>query len=86
MSSVRATYTRGPGNVECVGANRSNDSYIKPAQDEAIAMFAATYPGFVFPAPKWEVQSCSDFGLCPHLTGPANAVISKTIGAYFSTH
>jgi hypothetical protein len=80
------TYTRGPGNVECVGADRSNDSYIKPAQDEAIAMFAATYPGFVFPAPKWEVASCADFTLCPHLTGAANAVISKTIGAYFSTH
>jgi hypothetical protein len=80
------TYTRGPGNVECVGADRSNDSYIKPAQDEAIAQFAAMYPGLVFPAPKWEVQACSDFTLCPHLTGAANAVISKTIGAYFSTH
>ena len=80
------TYTRAPGNKECVGANRSNDSYIKPAQDEAIDMFAAMNPGLVFPAPRWEVMSCSDFGLCPHLTGPANAVISKTIGTYFSTH
>jgi hypothetical protein len=80
------TYTRGPGNKECVGANRSNDSYIKPAQDEAIAMFAAMYPDLVFVAPQWEVQSCSDFGLCPHLSGPANAVISKTIGTYFLTH
>jgi hypothetical protein len=80
------TYTRGPGNVECVGANRSNDSYIKPAQDEAIAMFASSYPGFVFPAPRWEVESCADFTLCPHLTGAANAIISKTIGTYFSTH
>ena len=70
------TYTRGPGNKECVGANRSNDSYIKPAQDEAISMFAAMYPGFVFPAPKWEVQSCADFTLCPHLTGTANATIA----------
>lgn len=80
------TYTRGPGNKECVGANRSNDSYIKPVQDEAIAMFSAMYPDFVFPAPHWEVQSCSDFGLCPHLTGPANAVLSKIIGTYFLTH
>ena len=80
------TYTRGPGNKECVGADRSKDSYIKPAQDEAIAMFAAAYPGFVFPAPQWEVMSCDDFTLCPHLTGAANAVISKTIGEYFSTH
>jgi len=77
------TYTRAPGNMECVGANRSADSYIKPAQDEAIAMFAAMYPDFVVAAPKWEVQSCADFGLCPHLTGPANAIISKTIGMYF---
>jgi hypothetical protein len=80
------TYTRGPGNEECVGANRSADSYIKPAQDDAIAQFAAMYPGFVVPAPRWEVASCSDFGLCPHLTGPANSLLSKTIGAYFRTH
>ena len=80
------TYTRGPGDKECVGANRSNDSYIKPAQDEAIAMLAAMFPDFVFPAPKWEVQSCADFTLCPHLTGTANALISKTIGAYFLEH
>jgi len=80
------TYTRGPGNKECVGANRSNDSYIKPAQDEAITMLAAMFPDFVFPAPRWEVQSCSDFTLCPHLTGGANALISKTIGGYFLEH
>jgi hypothetical protein len=80
------TYTRAPGDQECVGAMRPNDSYIKPAQDEAIVMFAAMYPGIVVPTPRWEVQSCSDFTLCPHLTGAANAVISKTIGTYFLTH
>jgi len=80
------TYTRGPGDKECIGANRSNDSYIKPAQDESIAMLAAMFPDFVFPAPRWEVQSCADFTLCPHLTGTANALISKTIGAYFLEH
>jgi len=80
------TYTRAPMNQECVGANRPSYSWIKPAQDEAIAQFAAMNPGFVFAAPKWEVQACSDFTLCPHLTGPANAVISKTIGTYFLTH
>jgi hypothetical protein len=80
------TYTRAPGDQECVNAMRPNDSYIKPAQDEAIAMFAAMYRGVVVPAPRWEVQSCSDFTLCPHLTGAANAVISKTIGTYFLTH
>jgi hypothetical protein len=77
------TYTRGPGNKECVGANRSNDSYIKPAQDQAIAQFAAMYPDFVFPAPRWEVPSCGDFTLCPHLTGTANAALAKTIATYF---
>jgi len=80
------TYTRAPGDMECTSASRPNDSYIKPAQDESIAMLAAMYPGFVFPAPKWEVQSCADFTLCPHLTGTANDVISKAIGAYFLVH
>jgi hypothetical protein len=80
------TYTRAPGNKECIGADRSSYSYIKPAQDEAMAQFAAMNPGFVFVAPKWEVQSCDDFTLCPHLTGPANGVISKTIGSYFLSH
>jgi hypothetical protein len=80
------TYTRAPGNVECTGAERSAYSHIKPAQDEAIARLTETYPGFVFAAPKWEVQSCSDFGLCPHLKGPANAAISRTIGEYFLSH
>jgi hypothetical protein len=77
------TYTRGPGNVECKGANRSNDSYIKPAQDEAIALLAKMFPAFVYPAPKWEVASCGDFTLCPHLSGAANMTIAKTIGEYF---
>jgi hypothetical protein len=80
------TYARAPGNVECTGAERSAYSYIKPAQDEAIVRLTEMYPGFVFAAPKWEVQSCSDFGLCPHLKGPANAVISRTIGEYFLSH
>jgi len=57
-----------------------------PLQSLIDAMFATMYPDFVFPAPKWETASCSDFGLCPHLSGPANAVISKTIGEYFLTH
>ena len=80
------TYTRGPGDQQCIGANRSNDSYIKPAQDEAIAMFASMYQGFVFPAPKWETASCKDFTLCPHLTGQANAAVAKMIAAYFTAN
>jgi hypothetical protein len=78
-----ATYARGPGNKECVGANRSNDSYIKAVQDEAAAMIPAMFPGFVFIAPKWEVKSCGDFGLCPHISGAANATLAKTIGDYY---
>lgn len=77
------TYGRAPGNKECVGANRSSYSYIKQAQDDAAAMLPAMFPGFVFVAPKWEHQSCSDFGLCPHVSDAANATLAKTIGEYF---
>jgi hypothetical protein len=77
------TYGRAPGNKECVGANRSSYSYIKPAQDDAAAMLPAMFPGFVFVAPKWEHKSCSDFGLCPHVSDAANATLAKTIGEYF---
>jgi hypothetical protein len=80
------TYGRAPGNVECVGANRSSYSYIKAAQDDAAAMMPAMFPGFVFVAPKWEHESCSDFGLCPHVSAEANARIAKTIGEYFLEH
>ncbi|HVY31478.1 MAG TPA: hypothetical protein VHB79_33220 [Polyangiaceae bacterium] len=80
------TYGRAPGNVECVGANRSSYSYIKQAQDDAAAMLPAMFPGFVFVAPKWEHKSCSDFGLCPHVSAEANAVLAKTIGEYFLEH
>jgi hypothetical protein len=80
------TYGRAPGNVECVGANRSSYSYIKAAQDDAAAMLPAMFPGFVFVAPKWEHKACSDFGLCPHVSAEANAVLAKTIGEYFLEH
>ena len=80
------TLARAPGDMECIGANRSGSSYIKPAQDEAIAMMVAMYPGFVFATPKWEVKSCSDFTLCPHITPQANMELAKTIGDYFLTN
>jgi hypothetical protein len=80
------TYGRAPGNVECVGANRSSYSYIKTVQDDAAAMMPALFPGFVFVAPKWEHQSCSDFDLCPHVSAEANMRIAKTIGEYFLEH
>jgi len=80
------TLARAPGDMECIGANRSGSSYIKPAQDEAIAMTVAMYPGFVFATPKWEVKSCSDFTLCPHITLQANMDLAKTIGDYFLTN
>ena len=77
------TYGRAPGNMECVGANRPSYSYIKAVQDEAAAMLPGSYPGFVFVAPKWEHKSCSDFGLCPHVSVEANKTLAKTIGEYF---
>jgi hypothetical protein len=77
------TYGRAPGNMECVGANRPSYSYIKPVQDEAAAQMPGKYPGFVFVAPKWEHKSCSDFGLCPHVSVEANKTLAKTIGEYF---
>jgi hypothetical protein len=69
--------------MECKGANRSGSSWIRPGQDEAIAMTVAMFPGFVFSTPKWEVKACSDFGLCPHISAAANADLAKTIGDYF---
>jgi len=80
------TTARGPGNMECIGANRSSSSYIKAAQDQAIAMMVDMFPGFVYATPKWEVMSCSDFTLCPHITAAANQTLAKTIGDYFLTH
>jgi lysophospholipase L1-like esterase len=80
------TLARAPGDKECIGANRSGSSYIKAAQDDAIAMVVAMYPGFVFSTPKWEVQACSDFGLCPHISLAANMILAKTMGEYFLTH
>ena len=77
------TNARAPGDMECIGANRSGSSWIRPAQDEAIAMTVQMFPGFVFATPKWEVKSCSDFGLCPHISAAANADLAKTIGEYF---
>jgi hypothetical protein len=77
------TYGRAPGNMECVGANRPSYSYIKAVQDEAAATIPGKYPGFVFVAPKWEHKSCSDFGLCPHVSVEANKTLAKTIGEYF---
>lgn len=80
------TLARAPGNKECIGANRSGSSYIKTGQDDAIAMMVAMYPGFVFSTPKWEVQACSDFGLCPHISLAANMTLAKTMGEFFLTH
>ena len=77
------TLTRAPGDMECVGANRSNSSWIKPAQDEAIAMAVEMFPGFVFATPKFEVKSCKDFGLCPHISAAANALVAMENAQFF---
>src|SRR5260370_26125667 len=80
------TYERAPGDMECKGANRPYYSWIRPAQDQVAATVQAMFPDFVTILPKWEVQSCADFGLCPHLSGAANAFEAKTIGEYMLAH
>jgi hypothetical protein len=77
------TMTRAPGNMECKGANRSGSSWIRPGQDEAIAMMAQKYPGFVFVGTKLEVLACSDFGLCPHINAAANARVAMLNAQWF---
>ena len=77
------TLARAPGNMECKGANRSGSSWIRPGQDEAIAMEVAKYPGFVFATPKFEVKACSDFGLCPHINAAANALVAMENAQFF---
>jgi hypothetical protein len=80
------TYERAPMNKQCDGANRPTYSWIRDAQDQVAAMMPAMFPGFVYVAPKWEVDKCGDFGLCPHLSGAANMAEAKKIGEFFLTH
>jgi hypothetical protein len=76
------TYVRAPGNMPCPG-NLSLKTWIKPAQDEAIAQVAAMFPAFVQATPKFEVRSCSDFSMPPHFTAAAAMAAAKLIGAYY---
>ncbi|HVR62813.1 MAG TPA: hypothetical protein VMU50_13000, partial [Polyangia bacterium] len=80
------TYERAPMDMQCNGANRPTYSWIKPVQDQVAAMMPAMFPGIVYIAPKWEVDKCSDFGLCPHLSGAANMAEAKKIGEFFLTN
>jgi hypothetical protein len=80
------TYERAPGDMECAGANRPYYSWIRPAQDQVTAMIGAMFPDFVTILPKWEVQSCKDFGLCPHLSGAANAFEANRIAQWMIAH
>jgi hypothetical protein len=80
------TYERAPMNKQCDGANRPTYSWIREAQDQVAAMMPAMFPGFVYVAPKWEVDKCGDFGLCPHLSGAANMAEAKKIGEFFLQH
>ena len=79
------TYVRGPGNMPCPG-NLSIKTYIKPAQDQAIAIVVAQSGGFVVAAPKFELASCSGFAMPPHFTPAAAMATAKEIGAYYATH
>ena len=73
----------GPGDMECIGANRSGSSFIRPVQNQAITQTVAMFHGFAFECPRWEVASCKDFGLCPHISAAANMTLAKTIADYF---
>ena len=77
------TLARAPGDVECKGANRSGSSWIRPGQDQAIAMEVMKNPGFVFATPKFEVKACSDFGLCPHINAAANMLLAMENAQWF---
>jgi len=76
----------GPGDMECIGANRSGSSFIRPVQNQAITQTVAMFPGFAFECPRWEVASCKDFGLCPHISAAANAALAMTMGQWFIAH
>jgi hypothetical protein len=78
------THVRAPGNVACPGALDFKTT-IKPAQDEALAQAVAKYPGFVVASPKFEVDSCADYGLYPHFKGGGAAAVGKKIGAHYRT-
>jgi hypothetical protein len=79
------THVRAPGNVACPGALDFKTT-IKPAQDQSIEMAISKYPGLVFAAPKFEVDSCADYGLYPHFKGGGAAAVAKKIGAYYQGH
>jgi hypothetical protein len=79
------TLVRSVGNVPCPGT-LSEKTWIRPAQDQSIAMVTAAYPGFVFASPRFEVRSCADFAMPPHFTGAAAMAAARTIGAFYSTH
>ena len=73
----------GPGDMECLGANRSGSSFIRPVQNQAITQTVTMFHGFAFECPRWEVASCKDFGLCPHISPAANMTLAKTMADYF---
>lgn len=77
-----ATYVRAPGNAPCPG-NLSVKTYIKAAQDESNELVAGMFPGLVFVSPKFEVRSCSDYGMPPHFTAAAAMAAARTIGAHY---
>jgi hypothetical protein len=79
------THVRAPGNVACPGALDFKTT-IKPAQDQALEMAVAKYPGLVVASPKFEVSACADYGLYPHFKGTGAATVAKRIGEHYKAH
>jgi hypothetical protein len=80
-----ATHVRAPGNVACPGALDFKTT-IKPAQDQALDMAVAKYPGLVVASPRFEVSACSDYGLYPHFKGGGAATVATRIGEHYKAH
>ena len=79
------THIRAPGNKACPGA-LDFKTFIKPAQDQALEMAVAKYPGLVFASPKFEVDACADYGLYPHFKGGGAAAVGKKVGEFYKSH
>src|SRR5262245_47477833 len=74
------TMIRAPGNVSC-----GNDmSVVPPFVDEAMATVSASFPGLVYPAPKFEAPSCDAFKKGgPHFTPEGAAAMAKVLAAHY---
>ena len=81
-----ATFVRAPGNIPCA-ASFPKKSWIDPVQDEANTIVSSMFPTMVTVAPKFEVQSCADFGgNPPHFSTVAAPAVAIAIASHYKTH